>query len=512
MRSLRGLAVAVAFGLACACGCELVTGFTGEVKLRGNSASSATTTTTTATTAATSTGSSTTATGSSTATSGTGGTSTGTGGSSPGSGGNAGSDGGPTCASCWADLWGGTSSQEALAVATDASGSTTYVGGRFQGTMQLDPTNSLTADSNSQNGFLVGLQADGSIMPGRVMRIHALGGASGTTEEVSVVAVDGNGNVIVGGYSDHIFELPNNAIIPAGLFAVKFTNAFVPIWSIPLGGSDGSSMTSVAAGPNDTTVMCGGYLGQLNLPNTPTADGGPTGAGTSAWVAVVDGSGVVTNNAEWGEAVCNGAGVDGSGNVVVAGSFEGQIQISTGAPMQSAGLHDVFLAELGSDLSVQWQKRFGDGSDQYCQGLALDGSGNLALTGRFSGTLDFDGVNLNAGTSNSLYFVTYSEAGAVGWGHSFGSFMASAEVHPAFDSAGDLALAGGFFGQIKLGRLAREQRQGERPCYLRREAQSGRQPALVAQLRRRVCRRFGACGRYDPERAADRRRRGKRHH
>ena len=51
---------------------------------------------------------------------------------------------------------------------------------------------------------------------------------------------------------------------------------------------------------------------------------------------------------------------------------------------------DIYVAKLaGGSGSCLWAKRFGDGYDQSGNAVAVDGSGNVVLTGYFFSTVNF---------------------------------------------------------------------------------------------------------------------------
>src|SRR5262249_49670699 len=83
--------------------------------------------------------------------------------------------------------------------------------------------------------------------------------------------------------------------------------------------------------------------------------------------------------------------VDSSNNVYVAGSFQGTVNFG-GGNLTSAGAEDIFVLKLnGSDGSFGWQKRLGAAGTDVGRGIAVDGSGNLTVTGEFRNTVDFGG-------------------------------------------------------------------------------------------------------------------------
>jgi Beta-propeller repeat len=75
-----------------------------------------------------------------------------------------------------------------------------------------------------------------------------------------------------------------------------------------------------------------------------------------------------------------GLALDGQGNVHTTGSFHGPGRVDT----------DMFALKLDSSGNFVWARRISSSGDDWGQGLALDGQGNVYTTGYFSGTADFD--------------------------------------------------------------------------------------------------------------------------
>src|SRR5439155_13529664 len=94
--------------------------------------------------------------------------------------------------------------------------------------------------------------------------------------------------------------------------------------------------------------------------------------------------------------------VDSSGNVLVGGSFTGTVDFG-GGPTQAlgGGQSDVFVVKYAPTGAYLWARTFGGTSFDSCSGLAVDGSGNVVVTGTFTGAADFGGGALtSAGGSN----------------------------------------------------------------------------------------------------------------
>jgi len=391
-------------------------------------------------------------TGGATSTSGTGGTggAVGTGGAEADGGCTGGSGGSAplVCDAqtvCWDLLWGNAATTTAFAVAVDPAGGS-YVVGQFSGIVKLDCAHTLTGDS-AGDGFVIALTPAGT-----VSWVQTISGALAQT--VTSVTVDGMGNVLVGGYTQSSVPVGKLSVSP-GLFAGQFTSTGTPVWVTSFGGSDGSSVDDVTTAANGDVDLVGRFLGTINLGSGPsTASGTPI-----AWTGLLQNSdGLALSGGTWGTGtgqVLNLTGFrrDGAGNTYVAGTFQGTISapgIGMG-PLTSAGGSDVFLVKYyaAPPLKILSQAQYGDAADQSVTTLAVDGSGDTLLGGRFAGTLNYGGTPYTAPAGGTALFVLYG--GPNLWAYSFGS--GPGEVHASMDPAGEVVLAGGFLGAITFDSL-----------------------------------------------------------
>ena len=84
---------------------------------------------------------------------------------------------------------------------------------------------------------------------------------------------------------------------------------------------------------------------------------------------------------------------DTLGNVFVCGDFSGTVDFDPSAAtynLTSNGANDIFVQKLDSSGNFQWAQSFGGGNDDWANALTIDNVGNVIITGRFIGTVDFD--------------------------------------------------------------------------------------------------------------------------
>lgn len=181
-------------------------------------------------------------------------------------------------------------------------------------------------------------------------------------------------------------------------------------WSFGFGDLVEEKAADVAVGPSGETVMVGSFIGDIDF------GGGVLSAtvGQDIYVAKFDAMG----NHVWSKAFGNvdmnpsgflssqlpyGVTVASNGHIFITGTVAQDI--SFGGPTLTAQGLDLFIVELDDNGDHVRSKLFYATAQNLTQRIgfdvALDTSGNILLTGRFSGTLDFDGNVLNNGVGNS---------------------------------------------------------------------------------------------------------------
>jgi hypothetical protein len=140
---------------------------------------------------------------------------------------------------------------------------------------------------------------------------------------------------------------------------------------------------------------------------------------------------------------------DASGNVYMAGGFSGTATFNP-YTITSAGAEDIFVAKYNSTGVVQWVRRAGGSTYDEAFGIALDPSGNVFVTGRYSGTANFGGfntTNLN-GSTVELFLVKYDNMGNEQWVRNFGNNYA---YGVGTDGLGNIYVTGGFTSTANFG-------------------------------------------------------------
>jgi hypothetical protein len=143
--------------------------------------------------------------------------------------------------------------------------------------------------------------------------------------------------------------------------------------------------------------------------------------------------------------------VDGDGNVAVAGYFEGEATFGALGARTPAGKSDAFVARLAASGAPSWVQTFGAARDDVANGVAIDGKGNVAVTGNFLDTLTLGQGTAKAAGSDDIYVARFSPDGTPDWVWTAGGIESDGGNTIAAHPQGGWVVAGSFMGKAELG-------------------------------------------------------------
>jgi hypothetical protein len=156
-------------------------------------------------------------------------------------------------------------------------------------------------------------------------------------------------------------------------------------------------------------------------------------------------------SAAWGTAI----GPDGA--VVVAGAFEGTIDLDPGRGVEeqaSGGDLDAFVAVLDADGDLRWGRTLGGDGEDSAREAVIRADGSIVVAGCFEGTVDFDagpGTELHtANGETDAYATVLGPNGAARWTRTFGGAGVECALRVDARRDGSVVLVGGFDGTTDL--------------------------------------------------------------
>jgi hypothetical protein len=220
------------------------------------------------------------------------------------------------------------------------------------------------------------------------------------------------------------------------------------MWSKRFGGTGNETGVSIAADATGNIFFTGTFAGTMTL----DAPCGAVAAKGSAdlFVIKLDGAGACQWVRTFGVAAqaqqARAVAVDPSGNVAITGQAVGAIDFGGGAHTYKGG-GDIFVAKLNPTSNYLWSKLYGDASAQIGTGLAFDPGGNLFLVGDMAGTISFNGGNVTAqGGTPDVFLAKVGPTGTDLWAARFGDALALNSRGISVDPLGSVVITGDMQG------------------------------------------------------------------
>lgn len=210
------------------------------------------------------------------------------------------------------------------------------------------------------------------------------------------------------------------------------TSSPIPSWAVQFGGSGNDLVSGVAVDPLGASFVSGTSNGPLgttsNVGNTDAYLAKIDSQGSLAWVARLG-----TTGYDQGE----GAAADGNGNGYVTGYTDSVLGKA------AVGANDAFVAKFHSGGGRAWLTQFGSTADDYARAVAVDGSGNSYVTGYTLG--DIAGP---VGGLTDAFLVKFDAGGKQVWARQFGSTKGDWGYGVAVDGSGDVYVTGSTAGDF----------------------------------------------------------------
>jgi hypothetical protein len=276
----------------------------------------------------------------------------------------------------------------------------------------------------------------------------------------SAVVTDASGNVYMTGSFTGTSDFDPGAatvnLTSVGgrdIFITKFDIAGNYIWAKRMGSTGEDVGLSIAVDAAGGVYVTGYYQGTVDFdPGTGTTNLGGSGLnnafiakyssdGSFAWADAIIGS----------DAYSAGIALDASNNVYVTGYYQGTTDFDPSANvanLTNAGLFDIFLAKYSATGAYTWAKSMGGNGYEQGNGLAVDASSNVYITGYFgSAVVDFDPsantANLTKQGGNDMFIAKYDASGNYVWANDIGGAAGNVNVRSiTLDASANIHVAG----------------------------------------------------------------------
>lgn len=150
--------------------------------------------------------------------------------------------------------------------------------------------------------------------------------------------------------------------------------------------------------------------------------------------------------------VCNGIAVDNSGNVIITGNFYNTAGFGTYS-VTSSGLQDAYVAKLDTNGNWLWASRAGGVQDDFGSGITTDATGNCYVTGTFLNVADFGTTSLTSGGFRDAFVAKLNMNGTWQWAVRGSGTNEETGTGITWSNSYGLFVTGSFFSDLTFGSL-----------------------------------------------------------
>ncbi len=270
-----------------------------------------------------------------------------------------------------------------------------------------------------------------------------------TIDQGMDVSVDAAGNTYVTGYFTSTASFGSITLSSSGvddMFLAKLGTNGLYMWAVKAGGANSDRALSIKTDASGNSYVTGFFYGSATFgPSTITAVGAQ-----DVFIAKYNSAGVC----QWaksaggsGADIGNGITVDASGNVIVTGEFAGNASFGSTSLNSMNGSTDVFTTKLDGNGNFLWTEQGSAPQNDRGIDVDCDAAGNIYVTGQFSDTITFDVQHTN-NMLNAVFVVKYNSAGSEQWFRKIGGGAVNFGNSITCDNAGGIYLVGDFQGTI----------------------------------------------------------------
>lgn len=370
----------------------------------------------------------------------------------------------------WAYSIGDVSQENLDALVTDSENNM-IIGGQMYSTTDMDPTgfDETLTQIGLQDAFIEKFPADGSVVSWGVNF-----GGSGY-DGVYKIAVDDEDNIYAIGYYGYAAsgvdlnpDMVDQDIATShggyDMFIVKFNKDGEHVWGHGIGGLSDDWVNNLVI-DGDNLYVTGQFIGTVDFDGTEeTLEINSTLDKYDGFLAKYNLDGEISWVFRMGgvdDDFANEVAVDGEGNIIVTGTFQGTgdfwgqlLYAADGAMAGWPKEGDAFIAKYNSESDLIWAKSIvGDnesngGYSNTINALAVDGENNIYITGLIYGEGDFD-MNedeniLETYADYDSYFAKYNADGELQWVHTTAPKVTGYNLDMAIDGNNDIYLTGHF--------------------------------------------------------------------
>ncbi|WP_438029171.1 PE-PGRS family protein [Sorangium sp. So ce233] len=228
------------------------------------------------------------------------------------------------------------------------------------------------------------------------------------------------------------------------------------LWGIGAGDQENDRVEAIASDQDENIVLVGGFETAVNFGGE--GDGLVSEGRHDIFVVKLDAAGGHLWSRRFGDGADQypfAVATDSSGNIVVAGEFQGTLNFGEdpSTALVSAGGRDLFVAKLDAEGNHLFSKRFGDALDQYATAVAVAGDDEIVVLGVANGSINFSedpGAALTGTGDSNVVIAKLDADGGHLWSKRFGSIDSWQRFRSIAVSDSAIYATGAFGGILEI--------------------------------------------------------------
>lgn len=145
-----------------------------------------------------------------------------------------------------------------------------------------------------------------------------------------------------------------------------------------------------------------------------------------------------------------GIAIDGAGNIFVSGHFHNTAVFGNTNVISNGGF-DLFIAKYTNKGILEWVRSAGGTGDDMARAIAVDNNGNAYITGTIQNTVTFGATTLTSAGLGDIYIAKYNSAGTLQWVQKGGGTSDDMAYGIVLDSGTNPYIVGFFGGSATFG-------------------------------------------------------------
>lgn len=279
------------------------------------------------------------------------------------------------------------------------------------------------------------------------------------------IVSDAGGNIYVTGYFSNTADFDPSASISylqsnggSDVYLAKYSPSGTLIWANKIGGGSGDQATDIAIDASSNIYITGSFIGTVDFdPSAAIQNRTSNGTNPDIFVAKYDANGNFVFASVTGGTLTDGAyGIAvSSTNVYVTGSFYGTSDFDPSAAVATltavpGGSTDAYIWKLDLAGNYVGAINWGGTLSEVGNGIKVDASNNVYVTGSYMSTCDFDPSaatqTLTTAGSTDIYVAKYNSTLAYSYAISMGGTGADVGNGITVDASGNTFVTGNFNG------------------------------------------------------------------